>query len=254
MNTEENFIIPTPTLEDIKNIEVVDPIIISETSNLNTMEKVENTTTQELTIEQLEAQLAAAKKKKAAQYAKEKKAYEEHREYVVATLMELAIGHHDQLQIFKQTCHVELDKQAKSLEAYGKMNKKSKGGFTITSADGKYQIKRRRDTLPVWDERSTKAVQLIKDFLSDTVKKADKKLYEILLSFLEKGKDGNMEYSRVMNLFQHEDKYKDERWKEGLRLIKESYTTHLKAYGYEFKVLNSASGKYETLPLNFSSL
>ena len=73
------------------------------------------------------------------------------------------------------------------------------------------------------------------------------------MGFLEKNKAGDLEYSDVMNLYKHETEFDDLRWKEGLRLIKESYSNHLKGFGYEFK-LKQADGKWQNLYLNFSSL
>ena len=73
------------------------------------------------------------------------------------------------------------------------------------------------------------------------------------MGFLEKNQDGDLEYSDVMNLYKHENEFNDPRWKEGLKLIKESFSNHLKGYGYEFKV-KADDGKWQKLYLNFSSL
>jgi hypothetical protein len=50
----------------------------------------------------------------------------------------------------------------------------------------------------------------------------------------------------------YEDKFDDPCWKEGLKLIKESFSNHLKGYGYEFKVKGD-DGKWENLYLNFQA-
>ncbi|NDG53898.1 MAG: DUF3164 family protein, partial [Flavobacteriia bacterium] len=118
------------------------------------------------------------------------------------------------------------------LSEYGKIRSNSKGGFSVTDKNDTMRVTRRRDTEPVWDERSGKAVELIKEFLGDAIKKRDIKMYEILMSFLERNANGDLEYGRVMDLYKHEDKFDDPRWKEGLKLIKESFSNHLKGYGY----------------------
>ncbi|MGY0034419.1 hypothetical protein [Pedobacter sp. NJ-S-72] len=71
--------------------------------------------------------------------------------------------------------------------------------------------------------------------MGDAIKKRDVKLYEILIKFLEKNQNGDLEYSAVFGLMEHEDKFDDPRWLEGLRLLKQSYTVTLKCFGYEFK-------------------
>jgi hypothetical protein len=206
-----------------------------------------------MTTQELEQFL---KKRKAAEAKKaetERKAYEANRDQKIEAIITTAKTMFRELEEFKQFCHIEMDDQAIKLSDYGLLRSNSKGGFTITHSDGSMRVTRRRDTEPSWDERSTKAIELIKDFLGDTIKKRDKDLYEILMGFLQRNEKGDLEYSRVMSLFQHTDKFDDQRWIEGLKLIKESYGNHLKGFGYEFKV-KTESGHWKNLILNFSSI
>lgn len=206
-----------------------------------------------MTTAELEQLLASKRKKEQKEKQRLKEKYEAEREQTIEYLFANAKDLHHALARFKKEAETHMQEQAKALQDYGALRSNSKGGFSIITKDGNYKIKRRRDTTPTWDERSTKASELIKDFLGDTVKKKDKELYEILLSFLAKNDAGDLEYARVMNLFQHQDKFNDPRWIEGLGLIKESYSTHLKAFGYEFQE-KQPDGSYKTLSLNFSSL
>lgn len=210
-------------------------------------------TVADLSTEDLEAILTKRKAEETRRQEKERKAYEKSRSNKAVAIVEQAQSLFKKLEGFKLYCHTEMDKQAAALANYGKIPTTSKGGFSITSDDGQMQVSRRRDTEPTWDDRATKAVELIKEFLSDTIKKQRMDLYEILMGFLERNAAGDLEYSRVMDLFQHENKFDDARWKEGLRLIKESYSNQLKGYGYVFKVKN-VSGKWDTIVLNFSSI
>ena len=61
-----------------------------------------------------------------------------------------------------------------------------------------------------------------------------------------------------MELLKYEDMYDDIRWIEGLRLVKEGYSSFLKAFGYEFKTKvitkENPDGKWQNILLNFSSL
>lgn len=206
-----------------------------------------------MSAEEIEKYLAKKKKDETKALEKEKQEYEKFRDETVSGIIEIVQNLSKQLIDFKNLCHSEMDLHAERLSTYGKLRSNSKGGFSITNSEDNMRITRRRDTEPVWDERSTKAVELIKDFLSDTIKKRDVKLYEILIGFLERNEKGDLEFNKVMDLYKHEDKFDDPRWKEGLRLIKESFSNHLKGFGYEFKIKNDA-GKWESLSLNFSSL
>jgi hypothetical protein len=184
---------------------------------------------------------------------KAEQAYIKKRDAEIESLSEEAEQLGLALSRFKSRVHAVMNAQADNLAAYGKIRGNSKGGFAITTADGAKRIIRRRDTEPTWDERASKGVDLIKNFLGDTIKKRDLKLYEILMKFLEKNKAGDLEYSAVFGLMEHEDKFDDPRWLEGLRLLKQSYTVTLKCFGYEFKQKNQF-GKWDTKVLNFSSL
>lgn len=209
--------------------------------------------TKELSTAELEQMLANRKKAEKAKAEKEKVVYENSRDEMILKVITTAKCLFKELGEFKQFCHIEMDNQAVKLSEYGKLRSNSKGGFSVTDTEDTMRVTRRRDTEPVWDERSGKAVELIKDFLGDAIKKRDVEMYEILMSFLERNAQGELEYGRVMDLYAHEDKFEDPRWKEGLKLIKESFSNHFKGYGYEFKV-KGEDGKWQNLYLNFSSL
>ena len=207
----------------------------------------------DMTTQELEQMLQERKKKEKAELAKQKKIYEDKRNVTVNNAVSAAIELNQALQNFKKVVHQDMEEQAGFLSEYGLIRANSKGGFTITNSDNNMRVTRRRDTEPVWDERSAKAIELIKDFLGDAIKKRDTKMYEILMSFLQRNEKGELEYSRVMDLYTHEDKFDDPRWKEGLRLMKESFSNHLKGFGYEFKI-KGEDGKWQSVLLNFSSL
>ncbi len=209
----------------------------------------------ELTDEQLEqAAVEFAKRKKNAvkKRQKERDAYELQRDRDVRTLIQNAMYFEELLAGFKYKVQELMDKHHELLNEYGGIRGNSKGGFSITSNDNCFRIVRLRSTEPHWDERSTKAIELIKDFLGDTVKKRDQKVYEVLISFIQRNENGDLEYAKVMNLMQHRDKWDDERWLLGLQLIEESYSIHLRGFGYEFKRRDSDK-KWVTLCLSFSS-
>ena len=150
--------------------------------------------TQELSTAELEQLLANRKKDERAKAEKEKAAYEQGRDEMITKVITTAKALFRELGEFKQFCHIEMDNQAVKLSEYGKLRSNSKGGFSVTDSEDTMRVTRRRDTEPVWDERSTKAVELIKDFLGDAIKKRDTKMYEILMSFLERNAAGELEH------------------------------------------------------------
>ncbi|WAC40555.1 DUF3164 family protein [Pedobacter sp. SL55] len=206
----------------------------------------------ELTDEQLEQAYKERKKAKQAQEAANKKRYEKKKDSIVEQMFDEALEASRIIGRLKSKMHVVMEAQKIELDSYGKIRTNSKGGFSVTHSNGELQIARRRDTTPVWDERASKAVELIQAFLADTIKKRDAKLYNILLGFLVRNKKNDLEYAKVMDLLTYESEFDDPRWIEGLRLIKESYTQDFKAYTYEFKRKNKA-GKWQFVNLNFSN-
>lgn len=209
--------------------------------------------TEQLSTKELEQMLAKRKREEHIARVKEENEYEEKKHAVVNSLTQEAIQLFTALTNFKEKVHTEMDAQKERLDHFGKIRTNSKGGFSIENEDKTLKVSRIRQTTPKWDEKSKKAVELISDFLRDTVKKRDLKMFDILMSFIEKNEKGDLEYSRVMDLISHEDKFDDERWHEGLRLIKNSYSLDFRGYSYLFKAKNQEE-KWDTLNLNFSSL
>ncbi|MEQ8547607.1 MAG: DUF3164 family protein [Cyclobacteriaceae bacterium] len=209
-------------------------------------------------IEFSEDQLKEMLKKKKAERTKEmerqRKAYESKRDKAADTLMAKAKELHKALAQFKDTCHVTMDNQKAALENYSGMPSKSKGGFSIAHSSDEFRIRRMRDTEPTWDERAEKGIELIKDFMSDFLKKKDKEAFEIIQELISRNKKGDLEYSKVFSLMKFRNSFADERWHKGLQLLEESFGNHLKGYGYIFQLKNTESGKWETISLNFSAL
>lgn len=207
----------------------------------------------EIPTEELEALVKKRKKAERDEERRQRESYEKARDETVSDIINAAQDLSKELAEFKRRCHQHMDIQHKSLERYGKLNKSSKGGFQVVHSAADKKVIRRRDTEPFWDERADKGVELIKDFLHTTVKKRDEKLFKILLSFIEKNQNGDLEYAKVLSLIKHRDKFDDARWVEGLRLIEESYRCQLKRFGYEFKVKDE-HGQWVKIDLNFSSI
>jgi DNA-binding TFAR19-related protein (PDSD5 family) len=204
-------------------------------------------------IEQLQAQLAkkAEAERKAKQ--KEKEAYERNRDRNIKKVVDFALKISDKVKAAKQDIALMMEEQHVALTEYGGIRSNSKGGFSVTSSDGMMRITRTRDTEPFWDERGTKAVAMLKEFLEDTAKKRDQKLFEILMGFLTRNEKGDLEYAKVFHLIKHRASFDDPRWTEGLDLLQESFNINLRGYGYEISVKDTA-GKWQKVNLNFTSL
>lgn len=207
---------------------------------------------EQMTEQQLEEALKKARAKNAASKRREQNKYLQAKDVTVRELIHQAGLVATILADFKHEVQERMNQAKEELENYKGLRANSKGGFSLTDTSDMFKVVRVRATEPHWDERSSKAIELIKDFLQDTVKKRDVKLYEILIGFISRNQNQDLEYAKVMELMQHRDKFDDQRWLTGLDLIQESYSVHMRAYGYEFKIRNT-EGKWEPLCLSFSS-
>lgn len=198
-------------------------------------------------------QLAEEEKKEQKQIEKRRKMYEEARDVMINCQYAEACEIAGILKEFKDRLHAAFEHHEEELRKYGGIRSNSKGGFSLIHSNGDIRVRRLRGTEPVWDERGAKGVDLIADFLKDTIKKRDLDTYEILIGFIQKNDKGDLEYSKVMQLLQHRDRFDDERWLKGLSLIQESYSISLRAYSYNFQKKN-AEGKWESLEINFTSI
>jgi len=216
-----------------------------------------DTTTQkplsEMSAQELEEILRAKKEAERKELAEKKAVYENERNDFVVTSITQAEDMAAQLEVFKRAMIEGLDEQRTRLEEYGKLRANSKGGFSIVSNDDQMRVTYSHRAIGGWDERASKAEDLLKEFLGDTVKKRDQDAHALITSLLEKNKEGKFEYSRIQTIYQHEDRFKDARWIEAIRLLKESYVISETRYDIYFQK-RDAQGKWQTISLNFSSI
>jgi hypothetical protein len=204
-------------------------------------------------LAKLQEQLAAKQAKARKEKEKAKVQYERQRDRSIKQITSRARSLSELLKEFKAVISAEMEAQHVALTEYGEIRSNSKGGFSITSSCGTMRVTRTRETEPFWDERGTKAVAMLKEFLEETAKKRDQDLFKILMSFLARNEKGDLEYAKVFSLLQHRNAFDDPRWIEGLNLLEESFQIYLRAYGYEVKVKNP-EGKWDQIGLNFTAL
>lgn len=208
---------------------------------------------EEMSTQELEAFLNEKKQKERKAREKERQNYELSRDSSVENMISRAKEISEILKTFKLELNIAFDDHREKLQKYGALRSNSQGGFKLEHSSKKIKAERTRSTKPTWDERSTKAIELLSDFMQDAIKKKDVKLYEILKTFIQRNDKGELEYSKVMSLVAHRNKYDDPRWVEGLKLIEESYSISLRGYRFDF-FEKDAAGKYQRIELNFPAI
>ncbi|NDW10478.1 DUF3164 family protein [Dysgonomonas sp. 520] len=210
-------------------------------------------TIDQLSTEELEALLAKKKKEETDRKKKEREVYEQKVNSMVMTIVANAIRLHKDMRLFHSETTDRLVEMRNLLNQYGEIKSTSKGGFQRVTDDGKSKIVYKYSTICDWDERAEKAESLLRDFLKDFVKKRDIKMYNIISALLERNKEGNLEYSRIQSLYSHENEFDDPRWKEAIRLFKESFRAVDSKMRIEVYKRSDQSQKWELISLNLSS-
>lgn len=206
-----------------------------------------------MSSKELEQLLKKKQKQEREEQKRKRKEYEAERNVIVAKM----IGEAKDLQgvmikakkLFLESLEVF---KMKAVE-YADIRKNSKGGFSLRSTDGTQRVVYSRNTKFEYDERAGQAEVLIKEFLSDKVKKRDKESYELIVGLMSKNKQGDYSPALIAKLLKHENTFDDERWEKAIQLFKESYREVDVSYSVEFYEKDK-TGKDKHISLTFASL
>jgi hypothetical protein len=211
------------------------------------------TTADQLSTDQLEALLAQRKMQEAQERNKRRADYESLRETTVSGLIKEAkdLAHH--LKDFKTFSFESMDALYELLKEYSNRHASddAKGNFTIENATETQRICFAVQELGNFDERSKQAEKHIIDFVTRQFSN-DANTQELIMKLLERTK-GNLDIKLVQKLYSMEDKYDDASWKEGIRLLKESYQTHATKRYIRFYEKDE-NGEWQAISLSFSAV
>lgn len=204
-------------------------------------------TIKQLSTEELEAELNARKANEANEREKKREQYESLKQTVIEELAPKAEEISNLLTAFKKKAFEDLGSLYELLKDYSKRHNDGKGNFMIQ--DDKYRIQFKRQGKGTFDERSHQAEKHIVDFLSSKYQ-GDKDTKDLIMSLLER-KNGHLDIQLVQKLYSMEDRFDDENWCEGIRLLKESYSFNL-SKDYVSFAKKTAGNEWEMINLNFS--
>lgn len=207
----------------------------------------------ELTAAEMKFIMEAKAKEERDQQEMERAQFEEMVDSEASQMIRGALVIREMMEDFYHQTTGSLNAMRELLNEYGKVRSNSMGGYHLKTKDGKFKIVYRYKTVNDWDARADKAEELLKDFLKGVLFKRDEDSYELIMALLEKNKEGKLEYSRIQTIYSQENRFDDPRWKEAIRLFKESYTKTGSKMVLEFYKRNEISQKWEPISLNLSS-
>lgn len=204
-----------------------------------------------LSVNALEQLLASKKAAEAQERDNRRRHYETLREETVETLTDTAIKISSTLQAFKEAAFDDLKALYDLLKEYSKRHQDGKGNFEVINADGTRKIIFKRQDNGHFDERSKQAEQHIISFVNKRFAQDDA-TRDLIMSLLERRK-GHLDIKLVQKLYAMEDRFDDAEWKEGLRLLKESW--HITdTCDYATFYTKDRNNRWELINLNFASL
>lgn len=202
----------------------------------------------QLSAEQLEAALAQKREDERKQREAKRTAYETLREESLEELANEAEQLSLALERFNSKTFSMLRSLYELLQDYSKRHKDGKGNFEIKNEDFKILFKRQGKGS--FDERSLQAEKHIIDFVNSKFGD-DIDTRDLIMSLLER-KKGDLDIDLIQKLYAMEDRFDDENWREGIRLLKESYSyNHSKDYVAFYK--KGRDNRWISINLNFSN-
>ncbi len=178
---------------------------------------------------------------------KQREDYEKLKSETIADLSPVAEDLSLTLKRFKDKAFTQLGTLYELLQEYSNRHKDGKGNFQIENEE--FRIMFKRQGKGAFDERSHQAEKHIIDFVNSKFEK-DEDTRDLIMSLLER-KKGDLDIQLVQKLYSMEDRFDDENWREGIRLLKESYSyNHSKDYVSFYK--KGRNNQWEGINLNFS--
>jgi len=208
------------------------------------------TQVQELTADQLEALLNEKRAQENEKKEQERMSYESLKSETIEGLAITASSLSAMLKEFKQKAFDEADTLYKLLCGYSKRHADGKGNFSVENTEGNVRMSFTRKQLGRFDERSVQAEKHIKDFITNRFI-GDSDARDMIMGIMER-KRGYLDINQIQRLYAMENRFEDTNWKEGIKLLKESWKpTESRTYiRFEIKV----DSEWQLINLDFASI
>ena len=202
-----------------------------------------------LTTDELKAALAEKEQMELIDKNKKRADYEALKLSVVQELTNEAIQLNVAIKDFKDKSFDSLQTLYKMLQEYSKRHADGKGNFQLEV--GSHRITYRRQDNGFFDERSIQAEKHIIDFVTEKYVD-DVNTKNLIMSLLER-KKGALDIKLVQKLYTMEEQFNEPNWKEGIRLLKESWRSS-DTRDYVVFEQKDKNNKWLNINLNFSSI
>lgn len=124
---------------------------------------------------------------------------------------------------------------------------------TFTTSGGDVRIILGVNTIDTYKDTAEDGVAMVKEYIQSLAKDAESEaLVEAVLNLLAKDKKGTLKAGRVLQLEKLAEKSGNDRFKEGVRIIKEAYRPQTTAKYIQAQMKSLETGKWVSLPLGIT--
>ena len=157
---------------------------------------------------------------------------------------------------FKDWLEKESEGFISVMRDYGQLKNADQRNYTIT--DGDFRLQVASNSVKGFDERADMAAERLVAYLKDYMKKSEKghedPMYQLAMTLLERNQRGDLDYKSISKLYELEDKFGDQEYKDIMMLFKESNVVQKTAVNYYFFRRHKETGVWMRIEPSFCRL
>lgn len=157
---------------------------------------------------------------------------------------------------FKQWLEKESEGFISVMRDYGQLKNADQRNYTIT--DGDFRLQVANNSVKGFDERADMAAERLVAYLKNYMQKSEKgqedPMYQLAMTLLERNQRGDLDYKSISKLYELEDKFGDQEYKDIMMLFKESNVVQKTAVNYYFFRRHKETGVWMRIEPSFCRL
>lgn len=157
---------------------------------------------------------------------------------------------------FKQWLEKESEGFISVMRDYGRLKNADQRNYTIT--DGDFRLQVASNSVKGFDERADMAAERLVAYLKNYMQKSEKgqedPMYQLAMTLLERNQRGDLDYKSISKLYELEDKFGDQEYKDIMMLFKESNVVQKTAVNYYFFRRHKETGVWMRIEPSFCRL
>lgn len=157
---------------------------------------------------------------------------------------------------FKQWLEKESEGFISVMRDYGQLKNADQRNYTIT--DGDFRLQVASNSVKGFDERADMAAERLVAYLKNYMQKSEKgqedPMYQLAMTLLERNQRGDLDYKSISKLYELEDRFGDQKYKDIMTLFKESNVVQKTAVNYYFFRRHKETGVWMRIEPSFCRL